>query len=91
MRHLTSHPARLAWRSDLSEYHGIVYLVDPGRPSQSKEELDGILRDDKVTKPVLVLGPKSYPSGEEGPRQYLDLPDTTKVCDLRIILKQTTG
>ena len=84
-RDLIFHLARLSWRSGLSDasHNGIVYVVDPEQLSQSQKELEGILDDDEIKQPVLVLGPKS----EQGLKQLLKLPQTTKVCNSRIVRK----
>jgi hypothetical protein len=80
---VTLHLARLAWRSALSDFDGIVYLVDVIDPTQlalSKEELDGLLNDETLSKPILILAPKSSSLGEEELRQQLNVQEAiTKV------------
>ncbi|RDB29341.1 GTP-binding protein SAR1a [Hypsizygus marmoreus] len=59
--------ARLAWRSSLPEFDGIVYVVDTKDSSWltvAKEELNGLLNDETLSKPILILVAKSDPSEE---------------------------
>jgi len=66
----------LAWRSYLSDHDGIVYVVDARDPAGlalSKAELDDLLNDETLSKPILVLALKSNTFGEEELRQQLNI------------------
>jgi len=68
--------ARLAWRSVLPDFDGIVYVVDAAEPTQlalSKDELHGLLNDETLSKPILILAPMSNTSSEEELRQQLNV------------------
>jgi len=62
-----------------------VYLVDPERHATSKTELNDILSDANIKKPVLVLTPKPEEGEEQLPE--LELPPMTKVYNSRIVRK----
>ena len=83
---LTLHPARLAWRSVLPDFDGIVYVVDAAESTQlalSKDELHGLLNNETLSKPILILAPMSNTSSEEELRQQLNVQEVvTKVCEL---------
>ena len=58
--------ARRSFRQMLPKSDGIVYLVDaidPESSSSSKAELNDILADEALSKPILVLVPKPDASG----------------------------
>ena len=50
-------------RDSLAEFDGIVYLVDAMDFESSKAELDGLLADKAISKPLLVLVQKPDASG----------------------------
>jgi hypothetical protein len=60
------HLAHLAWCSSLSNFDGIVYLIDTMDLTQlalSKEELDGLLIDETLlSKLILILAHESNAS-----------------------------
>jgi hypothetical protein len=65
--------ARLAWRSVLPDFDGIVYVVDAAELALSKDELHGLLNDETLSKPILILAPMSNTSSEEELRQQLNV------------------
>jgi len=50
-------------RDTLAEFDGIVYLVDATDSESSKAELDSLLADKTILKPLLVLVQKPDASG----------------------------
>ena len=78
--------ARLAWRSHIADHDAIVYVIDAmdsAGLALSKTELDDLRNDATLSKPILILAPKSNTLGEEELRQQLNIDDAiTKVCDL---------
>lgn len=74
--------ARREWRADLSDYDGVVYLVDAKELNRSKEELNSLLADEALSKPILILGSKS----EGNLFEELNLQETiTKVSDSQFV------
>ncbi|CAA7267617.1 unnamed protein product [Cyclocybe aegerita] len=82
--------ARRSHRQSLTDYDSIVYVVDPTDAdslSTSKEELNRVLADEALTKPILVLISKPDASGvaNEGSLvQELGLEQAVEKADGRV-------
>ncbi|KAJ3496929.1 hypothetical protein NLJ89_g10417 [Agrocybe chaxingu] len=81
--------ARRSHRQSLADYDSIVYVLDAtdnDSLSTSKEELNGVLTDEALTKPILILVPKADASGvaNESLLQELGLKQAVAKADGRV-------